>query len=239
LICYGVVVADLGVLGGWTFCRQLRKKWVFNSLLIIGFPLVVLLGAGYEMHFRVLGRHFTPLLIIVLLVMGVGLRSRWARRHWASKPLVTAFLILSLASCLMIRFAVRHKKDDYRSAVMVASEALKAGKVVWWSAGREGARYYGLPLKGKDSQSGVISVINLDQEDLRRLPAPDLIVSSKSDIYDNRGALTEYLEENNFVKMAGFPAFFVWQKKLKFAGPVFAELSKHHQERCCSSGEFD
>jgi hypothetical protein len=176
--------------------------------------MLVLLGAGYIMHFRVLERHFTPLLPALVFVLGLGLTAAWSGHHWISKPLACGFVALSIASCLEVRFAVRHKKDDYRDAAAVANEALRNGKIVWWNAGLHGAAYYHLPLSSDpDTRNHAVWLLNPNAGTLSSLLPPEIIVASKPDMFDDQGVLAEYVRKTPYVKLAGFPAFMLWQRK--------------------------
>ena len=146
LALYGAVILDLLILGGWQIYRSQTRRRLLSLGAVVALPMLAILGAGLMQHFRVLGRHFTPLLPVVLFVLCLGLSARWSRRHWISKPLLFAFVILSIASCMSFRLAVRHQKDDYRDAAVYANRALQSGQVVWWNAGREGAVYYQVPI---------------------------------------------------------------------------------------------
>ncbi len=121
LIIYGVLAADLAILGFRQLWRSLPRRTLLGLALAIGAPALAILAAGFALHFRVLGRHFTPLLTVVWVILWLGLEARWSRRHWMSKALAGGFVILSVASCLSIRFAARHEKDDYRGAAGIAN----------------------------------------------------------------------------------------------------------------------
>ena len=80
-------------------------------------------------------------------LLALGLSALWDHREgWMGRPLLEAYLLLSLCSCLSIRFAARHQRDDYRDAAQTAINALRQHQVVWWSADSGCAQYYKLPL---------------------------------------------------------------------------------------------
>ena len=109
--------------------------------LAVALPALLLLGVGIATHFRVLGRHFTPLMPIWFALLGLGLAALWGKAGWMGKAVSAAFLILSLCSCLSIRLAVRHQRDDYRDAAQYAKDALRQNQVVWWNADMDTAQY--------------------------------------------------------------------------------------------------
>jgi hypothetical protein len=118
-----------------------------------------------------------------------------------------------MVSCFSLRFAARHGKDDYRAAAAAARKALGEGRAVWWNAAPEGARYYEVPLSPQrgDGDSAVL-VLNPTREMLQVLPAPQVVVASKPDLYDGQSALADYLAGHGFAATERFPAFVVWEK---------------------------
>jgi hypothetical protein len=181
-------------------------------VLIIALPAIVLLGVGYVKDFRVLGRHFMPLLPVIWLVLWLGLKECSLRSGWMFRPIVCGFVALSLASCLSFRFAARHERDDYTGAAQYANRFLRAGDAVWWNAGKEGALYYSVPLVEKPAaNTHAFWLMNPTQADLQGLSAPELVIASKSDVYDARGAIAQFIAQNGYSKAASLPAFTIWQ----------------------------
>ena len=176
-------------------------------------PSGFLLAVGWVAHFRVLGRHFTPLVPVMLLLFIQGCSVFWSRRKTCAQGVVLLFCALSLVSCLSLRFLPRHEKDDYRAAATVAKTALRNGQRVWWSAAREGAQYYGVPTASHPGDAGeAILLMNPTGETLTSLPKPQIIVASKPDIYDGPMALAEYIREQDFQPATTFTAFVIWKK---------------------------
>jgi len=140
LALYAGMVVFLSALGVGQIYRGPSRPTALRLSAIISVPMLVLLGAGSILHFRVLERHFAPLLPVLTYVLGLGLTTAWLGRQWTCKLVACGFVALSVASCLEVRFALRHKKDDYRDAAAAANEALKKGQIVWWNAGLHGQR---------------------------------------------------------------------------------------------------
>jgi len=188
-----------------------------SKLLVVLFcllPIVVIVAAGLLAHFRVLGRHFSPVIPVLLLIEAAGLRFLWSARKWWTCALVAFFCILTIYSCLCLRFAPRHQKDDYRTAATIAKVALREGRTVWWNAAEAGARYYQLPTV-RSPQPGVSAALllaNPSSEDLARLPGPQVIITSKPDLFDNQFALSNYIRDNGFHSTRQLPAFTLWQR---------------------------
>ncbi len=188
-----------------------RSAWVIAVSLCGSSALLVL--AGWIAHFRVLGRHFAPLAAVGLLLLSLGAAWLWRSRRWLARAAVLGFFVLSMWSSLSLRFAPRHQRDDYRDAAALARTALAAHRTVWWNANPQGAAYYRLPTTGGPSDPGVaLSLVNPRATELDSLPKPDLVVTSKPDIYDVEGALAAYLQRNGFTQVRDLPAFAVWER---------------------------
>jgi hypothetical protein len=176
-------------------------------------PAAFLLTVGWVTHFRVLGRHFTPFVPVLLLLFTLGFSVLWSRRSAWARGVVLLFCALSLVSCLSLRFSSRHEKDNYRDAAAFAKTALHSGQVVWWNAAQEGAQYYDVPAATRPGSSGeALLVINPARETLIGLPAPQIIIASKPDVYDNQAALAEYVREHGFQPERSLTAFVIWRR---------------------------
>lgn len=191
-----------------------HKRKLIGLSLIILLPLLLLAVAGYFLGFRILARHCTPLLPVLFFILSIGLVPVYSGSRFVFRFRNLAFVALSLFSCLSLRFAVRHAKDDYRDAAQAANTALVRGQKVWWSASDDGATYYRVPLAaGTEEQGRALLLLNPTPETLTTLPAPDWVITSKPDLYDNREALVQYLRNNPYTKVSAFPAFAVWERK--------------------------
>ncbi len=180
-----------------------RRAVIAGCIYVIP-PSVLLLTAGYAQNFRVLGRHFMPLMPVVIGLFALGISEM---RHRKTAWLLFAALVTTwLGSSLSLRFAARHRKDDYRAAASVAKEAAARNESVWWSADRAAAIYYEVPLG-----SAVQTMIHPSTLELTR-PEPDVVITSKPDIYDPTGDLAAYLREHAFVHVRDFPAFAIWRR---------------------------
>jgi hypothetical protein len=178
----------------------------------LSLPALFLLVTGVLRHFRVLGRHFTPLLAVLIPVLSLGLLWLW-RHGRLGRAMVVLYLGLGLVSALQVRFASRHAGDDYRAAVTFAQAALANGQRVWWAAAPQGADYYGLPLsESPESSEAAYPIFGQRAEDLVELRKPDLIVLSRPDIYDHQGGLATVLSGGAFSLQTNFPGFAVWSR---------------------------
>ena len=130
-----------------------------------------------------------------------------------------------VCSALSLRFSDRHRKDDYQAAATLAKQELAAGKRIWWAAGELGARYYKLPgefdymgeltnqhkLYACLNQAGVQAVSAASSACLDTLLAPDVVILSKPETFDQSGAITAYLKNRNYAKTQVLPAFTIWR----------------------------
>jgi hypothetical protein len=195
------------VAGAAYILRRSDRRILLACVVMLGGAAVFLFAVGCIKEFRILGRHFAPLLPLLLAVQAAGLAVLWRRR--SGKVVALMFLVLALGSALSFRFAPRHAKDDYRSAAAAAQAALKRGERVWWNADTSGALLYGVPL-GRSSDSAFM-LFNPEEGFATHAPRPTTVIASKPDIYDSHGALADYLEDNRFQPVASFPAFEVWK----------------------------
>jgi hypothetical protein len=205
---FGVVLTAVLWRGVKRCCRPSMCPVVF----ICAATAIFLIGAGMAMHFRVLGRHFTPVMPVVLLLLAAGLSDWWLRPGWMGRSIVLAFVALSVLSSLSIRLAPRHGRDDYRAAAAVANNALQRRQTVWWNAAGAGAEYYHLRVTSVPDQPGAVLVVNPLSTLLAAIPKPDVVIASKPDLYDNAGALRDYLHRNHFHASDHFLEFTVWQE---------------------------
>jgi len=212
LALYAVTVA---ILMGAALLHEVRggnRKHLVVALWC-SVPAAFILGVGYVEHFRVLGRHFAPFVPVLLLLCTSGLCILWSRGSAWARGVALLFCILGLVSSLSLRFAQRHERDNYRAAAASARTALRNGQSVWWNAAPEGARYYGVPLTTRPGSAGAaLLVLNPTPETLKGLPAPQVIVASKQDVYDRQLSLAEYVRGQSFHPAGRFNAFVIWAR---------------------------
>jgi hypothetical protein len=215
LLVYGALLLSILAFGASHAIRTVPRRVWFGVLLAAATVVALLTVAGIAKHFRILGRHFTPMLPLILWCMAAGISASWRWKPPWGRIVATMFVVASLASCLSIRFAPRHAKDDYRGAAAFAREALDRGEVVWWNADKSGGRIYGLPLNTAsqaDATDAAWLVFNYGEETLSTQPVPDLIVASKPDLFDQSDAVREYLARGGYTNVATLPAFRIWRR---------------------------
>ncbi len=193
--------------------RSPRHLWL-GVASAVGAATAFLVVAGFVTQFRILGRHFAPLVVFILLLMGAGIRALWGRGA-LGRAVALMFLLVSLASAMSMRWAQRHVRDDYRGAVAVAQAALGRGERVWWCADQVAGHFYGLQLssiESADAPGEARLLINPSAEELAGLRPPELLVISKADLYDNTGAARAYLKKGGYRQVQVLPAFTFYRK---------------------------
>jgi len=223
LAAFRAYLVPLAVYGGllvavlWAAAKNILKtvprKTLIGGAVVLGGAALFLLTVGYALHFRLLGRHFAPLFVVVVWSIGAGLGELWEGRSKLAQAVAVGFAVAGLASCVSLRLASRHAKDDYREAASVSRAALGRGEVVWWNADKTAGQFYGLRLDGPrpaNVRGGAWLITNCTREALDRMPVPQLIVSSKADLYDATGALAEYVSRGGFRTIGKIPAFTLW-----------------------------
>ena len=205
LMLYAAVVTIIAFTGIRALVRSTPRREAITIPIGVAVALIFLFAVGYITHFRLLARHLTPALVIWFVVAAEGVEVLWRRGRFG-RTLTLGFILLGTISGLELRFAHRHARDDYRGAAAVAHSAATAGQKVWWSADPNGASYYGV------SGANVTFVANRSAEQLRALPEPELVIVSKPDLYDNYGAVREYLNGHSYRRTSELPAFTIWGK---------------------------
>jgi hypothetical protein len=183
-----------------------RRRIVFYGLLAT--PGLVLMLVGYWLDLRMLPRHLTPLMPLVICFAGWLLERCW-KRGLTGKALVAGFVIVSIGSAGQIRLAARHRRDNYRHAAAVAKREISAGRTVLWAADRHTALYYGvLADRDRNTGSSMLMIGDLASEHLRR--KPDAVLLSKHDLYDPAGRISYYVRANGYTLSESFEAFEFW-----------------------------
>jgi hypothetical protein len=213
LMLYGLVLAAVFFVGVRLVLRDVPARIKLGLAVALGGAAAFLLVAGVTRHFTVLGRHFAPLSVGFLLLLGMGLQRLLASGGWR-RMLAVALVLLSLASALSLRFASRHLKDDYRTAAGVALAAYARGERVWWCADGTAGLYYAVPLSPPKSPSAAPAQVWLISNPpavwLTNNPAPAWVLLSKPELHDPHGVVQDFLKHNRFQCLQSFSAFTVW-----------------------------
>jgi hypothetical protein len=210
LICFAGAVAFVAWLGIREILDRLGRRQFWRLALVALTPLLALIGIGMASHFRLLGRHVTPMLPLILLLLSFGV-ARAIRSGKGPRVIAAAFCLLWLGSSFSIRWADRQRKDEYRGAAAIARAAIQRGETVWWNADIWGARYYGLPVDDGAVQN-FYPLINASTQQVQNLPLPNVIIVSKPDSHDVAHGVALYLRENRYPVTERLPAFVVYRR---------------------------
>lgn len=246
-----LVVATL-LKGLQSAVRLLGMKRVVILAAASLFPIVVVVSSGIVMHWRVLGRHLIaslPVLNILFALGLVGLLDKSNGRTWPIKKMIAlSFLVFLIYSSFAMRFAERHRKDDYKGASAIARQEVSQGNRVWWAADSFGAGYYGLveinmdaiftgPSKAKtlgkvaacgDDDQKVQLVANNSTDCLENFKPPNVIMLSKPQTFDSKGDIAAYLNAHGFLKVQSLPAFTIWRPMSVPSSPGSSTLQGVH-----------
>jgi hypothetical protein len=184
-------------------------KRVLPAALAVGLPLCLLLALVIFKDFRLLGRHLAPLSILMTLLFAKVAAGFWTSQPgavrlptlWLVRAVVLLVLGFGVTSNVALRFAERHRKDDYRGAASIAHQAMKEDRPVIWIADKWTAHYYGL----NEQKRGWTDW--REPQPIPELTGDEIILYSKPDIYDSLGRFSEHLKVNGFSNTHNMPAF--------------------------------
>jgi hypothetical protein len=208
---YAAAVCIVSIVGLRGLIRSGKMRLVLAVVVAIAVPTAFLVAIGFLMHFRVLGRHCTPTVAVIAFLFMRGTTSLCQCKRWWAPLGIAVFLSLTLLSCLSQRFAYRHAKDDYRSAVRIAEAALAQGKSVWWNADPLGCEYYHLNSSRSGPRPGTTWILMNPVAGFEKgIALPDLVVVSKPDAYDTLGGLQTFLKREGYNLRETLPAFAIF-----------------------------
>jgi hypothetical protein len=207
LLLHAIVVSAILFLA-WRNRKKLSGN-LFWPVLFLALCSATLLVLAHIAHFRILGRHFAPLIVAILFFLGFGIAESFSGAK-ILKIFGVLFIALNIVSCFSLRFSARHRKDNYRVAAEIAFNELAIGKTVWWNAALSGANFYHLSTRDHDTSSAARYFMNPSADELRAAKMPDVIIVSKPDVYDQSGAISNFVAENHFEKMTNLSAFTIW-----------------------------
>ncbi len=212
LLVFGMTGAFVLFLGMREAVARVGRRRVALFVTISLAPLLALIGIGMATHFRLLGRHVTPMLPLVLLLASFGVERAW-RMGIGQRVAATIFCLLWLGSSFSIRWTERQRKDEYRGAAAIARAALQNGEIVWWNADLAGAGYYGLPIDDR-AVRGFYPLMNVGTQLVHSLPVPSVIIASKPDTYDPSHGVASYVQQHQYAPVERLPAFVVYRRSV-------------------------
>ena len=166
--------------------------------------MLLIAGASWIQQFPFWARHVTPVLPFALVAFGILLSGSGR----IANSLLAILIALLLISSVELRFADRHKKDDYRTASRLAAEALAKGKVVGWVADGTTGRYYGLCDDDLNPYSPNLKFSNwINPEEC------DMIVLGKPSVYDRDGKVTAIIRQQEMQCVQKLQGFSIYVKQ--------------------------
>lgn len=200
-LLYRFLVADRCPPAWWSTCA------VYFILSLAGL-IILALGA----HFPFWGRHLSPVFPAYVLGLGLLVFEAWKTRRTTPRSAAIVCCGLLFSSSLTLRLSPAYSKDDYRSAAGSALDVISTGGIAWWAADAAAANYYGL-FPGHAGEPGpAYSSYSKDKDYLGKLPAPDVIILSKPDIYDPGSFVRTWISVNKFELTSSYTAFTVWRR---------------------------
>jgi hypothetical protein len=181
------------------------SAWIIACSAILGASAIAALGILKD--FRIIGRHMMPLLPFLLLFLSFCLSELWQSKLKIKKSLAVIYLILLTASSISARVDTRFQKDDYRSAAKLAQSYLEQGKTVWWAADELTLLYYFPEAERHIASRSLYLTSGSSATPIEFRTAPDLVLQSKPDIYDQGGSILNYISKNNFSLLFNYTAF--------------------------------
>ena len=189
-------------------------------LILVLLPVILISVGGIEMHWRAVGRHYIPVVPVIILTLTAGLIKLLEQKLIIGRIVALIFVVGFAMSAITMGVADRHKKDDYRTAVSIAKAATNQGESVWWGAfsGPE-MNYYDLKLENNQNEScpavlsgKAIGISNVLASCLEHITGPDLIILSKPETFDTNNALRQMVSEHHYALVESFPAFWIYQR---------------------------
>ena len=222
-----IIAGVIGLSAVLSALRMASANVRYSAAFAALFPLLVIFLLGTVVGMRIVGRHFSALLMPTTLAYAFFIHSSFKQGGFVKLSAVGLACLLCLSSFLM-RFSPAHAKEDYRQAAWIASAAMRDKKVVWWAADWRGAAYYGLIpdqqikkryrqiiLKRTDSELvSDLTIVLHPAERLakgEKLPFPSQIILSRVD-FDRNGILLEFINNNGFRSRRHFAGFSVYEK---------------------------
>jgi len=220
IIAFSAIMFSLVAIGGLLEIRTILGVRTLGLLIVcILLPVLFIFALGVVVHWRVLPRHFIPLVSLFSLLYAFGFAWWWWRRRFGGMAVTLISVIIMGYSSLSVRYAPRHAKDDYKHAAELAAIELARDGRIWWIADIRGALYYGIPVSDEHEPPEATHIpgvqINLSEKTSSFLSTevpPTLVLLSRPDTYDRQNVVKDYLSTNKYHLFESFPAFTAWRR---------------------------
>jgi hypothetical protein len=219
IIIFAAILFGLVAIGGlFEVASMLGIRTIAILTVCILLPTLFVLALGVALHWRVLPRHFMPLVSLFSLLYSFGL-AWWWHRGFAGKAAALMLVVVMGYSAFSMRYAPRHAKDDYKHAAELAASELARDGRVWWAADVRGALYYGVPVSdelasqdGRQTPGVQVGISWKTASFLSGQPRPTLVLLSKPETFDPTNLVSNYLADNKYQLVEAFPAFTAWRR---------------------------
>jgi hypothetical protein len=203
--------------------RTAPSKLTRNLILALAAAMAFALVFSQREHFQVLGRHLAALFPLTLII-GMLRPNKFgspARLRLAGISFMSLALVWGISDFRLV-FLDNYQKDSYREACAIAlAKARQDGAVILWAADPVAARYYGLNVdldelgKHEAGSGGALGASGWSPDQARAYLAgssiPTILVLSKADPFDSKGAWSEMLEQQPPLEIARLNAFAIFE----------------------------
>ena len=228
-----LLIGTLPLLGlAFLLLRARPSKLVWHLMISLCVGVVLALGLSSIEQFQLLGRHmavFFPLLLITLMLWASQLVSSRSQQPAAIAVLI-ALAVAWCVSDVRLVYMSKYQKDAYREASAIAeARARQDAAKILWVADPRAAGYYGIrvttegqpPEIAKENKVGWrVTTEALDAHNWRPERAasyvqsaatPLLLVLSRPDLFDTKGAWRTVIAEQKPTAVATLPAFSIYE----------------------------
>lgn len=188
-------------------CREIGYPQSGYLVTMIGLPLAGIVALALSTELRLLGRHLTPLVPLVMFAIAVGVDEQVKSSALAEKIAGFASLALILVSGVLMVSADRHSRDDFRAATLLATAVGNKDIRVQWIGPDLGFEYYSRPPQTPKSGRNIDFLRRT--KPLRTEP-PGLILLNRPEEFDSEGLLPKELSRGTYLKCPaphGFSAY--------------------------------
>ena len=216
--------------------RVTPSRIVRNLILSVAVGIAVALAISTFQHFQLLGRHlavFFPLILMVVMLTPKNSADSPIPARNAAVSFIALALVWGISDFRLV-FLSKYEKDSYREACSIAlARARQDGAVILWAADPLTAQYYGITVARKNSawdfgsnrgvhgsfldQAIEASGWSADQRNayFAKSSVPTILVLSKPDTFDPKGAWTALIREQEPAQIARLNALsiFEWQSQ--------------------------
>jgi hypothetical protein len=213
-----VVLGSLAAVGIVTVYGRAGRYAFALAVGCLMLPVIGLLLLSAYLKWRILPRHFIPLVALISYIYAFGL-IRSLNGNLMGRGLAILAITVMAYSAFSARLAARHQKEDYRQAALTANRELASGARVWWIADFRGALYYAVPFENYSApgvaasrpDGATVFVGDRTAAEIAQWARPALVVLSRPESYDRSGVVRAFLERQNYRRVGAVRGFTLWR----------------------------